>query len=194
MIRAGLWGAFWGVLQSSGFGPVQWGRPESCRWGCWMGSLHVELIPGSVSSVLLGMLLLCLPLGFLQNVLLAWPLSHAIPWEQIRPTKPFLLHCLPEAARARGQPKSGGIASNSISRKRLFARGGGNQVIASSAAELAPARWVPPAPWCLVMWLSPVQPETGVLRKSFNVIASHKGIKAFATFLLREQRRFLNLC
>lgn len=41
--------------------------------------------------------------------------------------------------------------------------------------SLAPTRWGPPAPWCLVMWLSPVQPETGVLRKSFNVIVNRKG-------------------
>lgn len=35
---------------------------------------------------------------------------------------------------------------------------------------------------------------TGVLRKSFNVIVSHREIKAFTMLLLREQRLSLNLC
>lgn len=33
-----------------------------------------------------------------------------------------------------------------------------------------------------------------MLRKGFNVIVSHKEIKAFAMFPLREKRHFLNLC
>lgn len=57
--------------------------------------------------------------------------------------------------------------------------------------SLAPTWWAPSALRCLLMWLLPVHPETGVLRKSFNVIGSCKGINAFATFLLREQRHFL---
>lgn len=68
----------------------------------------------------------------------------------------------------------------------------------SEAAELcrgsALSQWVLPAPRCLPTGLAPVQRGTGSLGKLLNVIASPNGIRAPATLLLEEQRRFLALC
>lgn len=64
-------------------GGILWlGVPERVPGGA--GS-SVELIPGSICSVSLVMLLLHPLLGFLQNVLLARPSSHPIPSHGSRP-------------------------------------------------------------------------------------------------------------
>lgn len=70
-------------------------------------STSMEMITGRICSILLGKVLHCLPLGILQNVWLVWLPSP----------EHFSISVPLEAVPCQGQPKSGGITSNSMSTK-----------------------------------------------------------------------------
>lgn len=72
MIRAGLWDAFGGCFQAADLPFCCGGILSPADGDAVYASTSREMIPGRVCSILLGTMLCCLPLGFLQNVLLVW--------------------------------------------------------------------------------------------------------------------------